>query len=72
MSSIVAWASGASAAPNVPWIMRNATICPSVWAAPHIIEAKVKPAVQMTNTFLRPKTWVPQPSGDVMIAEATM
>ena len=72
MSSIVACASGASAAPNVPWMMRKATICSSVWAMPHSTEVAVKPIIEKTNRFLRPKRLASQPTGAVMIAETMM
>ena len=72
MSSITAWLSGTSAAPKTPCSRRNATICSMVWAMPHSIEAAVKPAAQTTNSFLRPKRIAPQPSGEVMIAAATI
>ena len=41
-------------------------------ATPHSIEATVNPAVQTMNSFLRPKRVAIQPSGEVMIAAATM
>ena len=41
-------------------------------AIPHSIEATVKPAAQTMNSFLRPKRIAIQPSGEVMIAAATM
>ncbi len=72
MSSITAWESGTSAAPNTPCSRRKATICSIVCATPHSIEATVKPAVQTMNSFLRPNRVAIQPSGEVMIAAATM
>ena len=41
-------------------------------AAPHSIEATVKPTTQAMNRFLRPKRAASQPTGAVMIAAATM
>ncbi len=72
MSSITAWLSGTSAAPNTPCSRRKATICSMVWAIPQSMEATVKPAVQMMNSFLRPMRSAVQPSGEVMIAAATI
>ena len=43
-----------------------------LWAIPHNIEATVKPAVQTMNSRLRPKRDAIQPSGEVMIAAATI
>ena len=72
MSSITAWLSGTSAAPNTPCNSRKPTICSIVCATPHSIEASVKPAAQTMNSFLRPNRIAVQPSGEVMIAAATM
>ena len=72
MSSITAWDSGTSAAPNTPCSSRNSTICSMACATPHSIEATVKPVVQTMNSRLRPKRAAIQPSGEVMIAAATM
>ena len=41
-------------------------------ATPQSIEAAVKPIVQTMNSRLRPKRADIQPSGEVMIAAATM
>ena len=72
MSSIVACDSGTSAAENMPCTSRNNTICSSVCAAPHSIEAIVKPTMQDTNNGLRPKREASQPTGAVMIAAAVI
>ena len=72
MSSITVCESGTSAAPNMPCSRRNATICSMLWAAPHSIEATVKPAAQTMNSFLRPNLVAVQPRGEVMIAAATI
>ena len=70
MSSMVACDSGASAAPNMPCSRRNPTNCSSDCAAPHIMEATVKPVMQIMNSRLRPKRTAIQPTGAVMIAAA--
>ena len=72
MSSIVAWLSGTSAAPNTPCSRRKSTISVSDCATPHSIEATVKPTRQVMNRFLRPKRAASQPTGAVMMAAATM
>ena len=72
MSSITDWASGISPAPNTPCNSRKPTICPIVWAIPHSIEATVKPMAATMNSLLRPNRLAAQPTGAVMIAEATM
>ncbi len=64
--------SGTSAAPNTPWSRRNRTIWLMSCAMPQSIDATVKPIVQTMNRRLRPKRAAIQPSGDVMIAAATM
>ena len=70
MSSIVACDSGASAAPNMPCSRRKPTSCSSDCAAPHSMEAAVKPMMQMMNSRLRPKRTAIQPTGAVMMAAA--
>ena len=70
MSSMVACDSGTRAAPNMPCSRRNSTICSSDCAAPHSIEATVKPTRQTMNRFLRPNRAASQPTGAVMIAAA--
>ena len=70
MSSIVACDSGTSAAPHMPCRKRKHTICSSVSAAPHSMEATTKPVMQATCRFLRPKRTAIQPTGAVMIAAA--
>ncbi len=70
MSSIVAWLSGTSAAPHMPCRKRNTTICSSVSAMPHSIEAATNPVMQATCRFLRPNRTAIQPTGAVMIAAA--
>ncbi len=63
---------GDSAAPNTPCRMRNRIICSRLCAAPHIMEAMVKPVMQTTARFLRPKREASQPTGAVMMADATI
>ena len=70
MSSIVAWDSGAMAAPHMPCSRRKTTSCSSDCAAPQSMDARVKPARQPMNSFLRPKRRAIQPTGAVMIAAA--
>ena len=72
MSSRVACDNGTRAAPNMPCSTRNNTIWPSDCAAPHSMEAMVKPMMQPTYSGLRPKRAASQPTGAVMIAEAVM
>ena len=72
MSSMVAWLSGTSAAPNTPCSRRNSTICASDCATPHSMEATVKPTRQTRNSRLRPNRADSQPTGAVMMAAATM
>ncbi len=72
MSSITACESGTRAAPNTPCSSRNSTIWGSVSAAPHSIEAMVKPTRQRIKRFLRPNRAASQPTGAVMIAAAVM
>ena len=70
MSSITAWDSGPSAAPNMPCTMRNSTICSRLWAAPQSMEAKVKPAMAVIRKFFLPNRAASQPTGAVMMAAA--
>ena len=70
MSSMVDCDSGTRAAPNTPCSSRKTTICGSDCAAPHSIEATVKPIRQVRNSRLRPKRKAIQPTGAVMIAAA--
>jgi len=70
MSSITAWESGPKAAPNTPWIRRNSTICSRLVAAPHSMEARVNPAIQVISKFFLPKRAASQPTGAVMMAAA--
>ena len=56
----------------MPWRSRNSTICESDCAAPHSIEATVKPATWAMNSRLRPNRPASHPVGGVMIAAATM
>ena len=72
MSIIVDCDSGTSAAPNTPCSTRNATICGSDCAAPHIIEATVNPIRHVMNRYFRPNRAASQPTGAVMIAAAVM
>ena len=72
MSIIVDCDSGTSAAPNTPCSSRKTTICVSDCAAPHIIEATVKPTRQVMNRYFRPNRDASHPTGAVMIAAAVM
>ncbi len=72
MSSRTACDSGTSPAPNAPWSRRKATISGSEVAAPHSIEATVKPDTAIMNSRLRPNRAARKPVGGVMIAAATM
>ena len=56
----------------MPCSRRNATICGSDWAAPHSIDASVKPMMQPMKSGLRPNASASQPTGAVMIAAAVM
>ncbi len=64
--------SGTKAAPNAPCSTRNSTICVSVCAMPHSIDASVKPVTETRNRRLSPKRLARKPVGGVMIAAATM
>jgi len=72
MSSKIACDKGPSAAPNTPWTRRNTTICSRFCAAPHRIEAMVKPAMQVMMRFFLPKRAASHPTGAVMMAAAMM
>ncbi len=72
MSSMTVCDSGTSAAPKLPCSRRKSTICSMLWAMPHNSDAKVKPATQMMNSFLRPSRSEIQPIGDVSTAAATI
>ena len=72
MSSRMVCDSGTSAALNMPCSRRNNTICCSDCAAPHSMEARVKPMMQMRKNRLRPKRVANQATGAVMIAAAVM
>ena len=72
MSSRMVCDSGTSAALNRPCSRRNNTICCSDCAAPHSIEATVKPTMLVRKNRLRPKRVASQPTGAVMIAAAVM
>src|ERR1043166_8995510 len=69
---MIDWESGDSAAPNTPCKIRNRIICSRLWAAPHIIDAMVKPEMHTTARFLRPNREESQPTGAVMMADATI
>ena len=56
----------------MPCNRRNSTICSMFCASAHRNEATVKPATQVTNSFLRPKRSASQPIGAVMMAAATI
>ena len=64
--------SGTRAAPNTPCSTRNSTICGSVCAMPHSIEATVKPATETRNSRFSPNRPERNPVGGVMMAAATM
>ena len=70
MSSMVACDSGTKAAPHMPCMMRNTTICWSDSAAPHSIDAHTNPAMQPICKFFRPNRTASHPTGAVMIAAA--
>ena len=70
MSSITACDNGTKAAPNTPWIIRNATICSSDCAAPQNMLATVNPAMDSRNSRRRPNRPDSHPTAGVMIAAA--
>ncbi len=72
MSSSTACDSGIREAPNRPCNRRNKTISNRLVAAPHSIEAMVKPTIEIRNRSLRPIRPDSQPVIGVMIAAATM
>ena len=72
VSSRTACESGTRLAPNTPCSRRKTTIWLRLWAAPHIIEARVKPTTDHMKTRLRPKRAVTKPVSGMKIAAATM
>src|SRR5476651_1901599 len=56
----------------MPCRARNTTSCGSVWAAPHSIEAMVKPMTEETRMRRTPKRTAQKPASGVAIAADTM
>ncbi len=61
-----------SEAPAIPCKRRNSTISGRLVAMPHRTEVRVKPPMEIRNSFLRPIFIDSQPDSGVMIAEAMM
>ena len=72
VSSSTACASGTRNAPKAPCSTRNSTSWPSVPAAPHSIEATVKPITDARNRRRRPKRSARKPVSGMQIAVDTM
>ncbi len=72
VSSVIAWESGTSGAPNMPWQVRQRISSGSEEARPHKSVLTVKPITAPTSRRLRPRRAASQPVGGVAIAVATM
>ncbi len=72
MSIIVAWASGASTAPQMPCATRNSTISSRLVAMPQSSEAPVKPITANSSRLRRPMKSANQPVSGVAMAAATI
>ena len=56
----------------MPCRVRKATSCGSVWAAPHSIEAMVKPITELTRMRRTPKRTAQKPASGVAMAADTI
>ncbi len=72
VSSVIAWESGTSGAPNRPWQVRHRISSGKEPARPHMTVLAVKPATAPSSRRLRPSRPASQPVGGVAIAVATM
>ena len=72
LSSSTACDSGTRQAPNTPCSRRKATSCVRLCAAPHNIDAMVKPTTDHMNKRLRPSRADRYPVSSMKIAAATM
>lgn len=72
MLSMMLCPTGPSAAPAIPWITRNTTICSMLPASPHITEAATNRPTLSRNSRRMPSRSASQPLTGVAMAEAMM